>query len=195
VQARADDLLVRSLKVQGGEADIGGERTAFARLVMSGVEVGQLGGAGGPMSRATIVLKLDDADALATELRSIVNALVRSTPTPEVPALGTWSWTRTAPLGDDLLVARASAVGTADPIAIGVRFTVRAEFAGIFLRGLSSANPPVHVQGAVFQGARQVQALLSSLRRVVSSALERRRTELYLAGGEGLAISGVWSSS
>jgi hypothetical protein len=36
---RPDDLFVRSLAVQGGEANIGGETTPFARVVMTGVEL------------------------------------------------------------------------------------------------------------------------------------------------------------
>ncbi|MGD0986112.1 MAG: hypothetical protein ABSA65_20265, partial [Acidimicrobiales bacterium] len=37
-----DDIIVRAVLVQGGEADIGGEKTAFARIVMSGVGVQQV---------------------------------------------------------------------------------------------------------------------------------------------------------
>ncbi len=37
-----DDIIVKAVTVQGGEADIGGEKTAFARIVMSGVGVQQV---------------------------------------------------------------------------------------------------------------------------------------------------------
>ena len=37
VRSRRDDLVVKAVMVQGGEAEIAGEKTAFARIVMSGV--------------------------------------------------------------------------------------------------------------------------------------------------------------
>jgi hypothetical protein len=40
-----------------------------------------------------------------------------------------------------------------------------------------AANPAVHEQGAILSGPRQAQALVSSLRNVVRSALELRRVE------------------
>jgi hypothetical protein len=180
VGSRPHDLLVKALNVQGGEADIGGVKTAFARIVMSGVDLEDASRARAPKRQECAVLKLDAAAALAGELREIVNGVVRSSPTPAVPALGTWIWTCAPPLDEDLLVVRASASGTAVPAA-GVRSIVRVDLTGTLVRGLSSSNPPVHVQGAVFSGTRQIQALVSSLGRLVHSALEQRRTESYLS--------------
>ena len=57
------------------------------------------------------------------------------------------------------------------------------EFTGIPVEGLASANPPVLVQRAVFSGPRQVQILISSLKKVVRSALEQRRTDVYIPIG------------
>jgi hypothetical protein len=132
------------------------------------------------------VLKLDDAAALAVGLSDVVNSIVRSSPTPAVPASGIWSWT-SEPLRDwDLLVARASANGEALAAATGTAATVRVDFTGTLVQGLTSADPTVHVQGAIFSGPRQVQALVSSLRKVVRSALEKRRLEIYVSMQESL---------
>ena len=178
-----DDIVVKALTVQGGEADIGGEKTAFARIVMSGVGVqeaevdDQV-----PRRQEIAVLKIDDAAALADGLHDVVDRIVRSTPTPAIPAIGNWSWTSVPPLDEDLLVARVSAEGAAVPAPSGMSSTVRLDFTGTLMRGLAAANPAVHVQGAIFSGPRQAQALVSSLRKVVRSALEQRRVEIYVSG-------------
>jgi hypothetical protein len=65
--------------------------------------------------------------------------------------------------------------------------TVRVDFTGTRVRGLTAANPAVHVQGAIFSGPRQAQALVSSLRKVVRSALEQRRVEFYVSAEESLS--------
>ncbi|MGA3215587.1 MAG: hypothetical protein ABSD97_07855 [Acidimicrobiales bacterium] len=187
---RREDLFVRAFSVQGGEADIGGEQTAFARIVLRGVQLDQAGHARQLQRQDALVLKLDEAAKLATELRDLVNTLVRATPTPVIPAFGTWSWTRLPPSAEDLVVARASAQGTAVAVATGVRFTVRVDLTGTLVGELSSSKPSLQRQGAVFSGAPQIQALVSSLKKVVNTALERRRTELYLSGFEPLAAFG-----
>jgi len=188
---RPDDLFVKSLVVQGGQANIGGERTSFARVVMTGVELRHVA----PEGRAQrcqegAVLKLEHAARFAAELRQIMNDMVRSTRTPTVPASGTWSWTSVPPLDEDILVRQATASGTAIALSTGATPTIRVDFTGILVRGLASSNPPLHVRGAVFSGPRQVQALISSLRKVVDSALEKQRLDTYVAGGEPLTAFG-----
>ncbi len=184
-----DDIIVKALSVQGGEADIGGEKTAFARIVMRGVGVQQAEvDDQAPRRQEIAVLKIDDAAALADGLHDVVDRIVRSTPTPAIPAIGNWSWTSAPPLDEDLLVARVSANGAAVPAPTGMSSTVRLDFTGTLVQGLAAANPAVHVQGAIFSGPRQAQALVSSLRKVVRSALEQRRVEIYLsAASESLS--------
>jgi hypothetical protein len=43
------------------------------------------------------------------------------------------------------------------------------------------------VQGAIFSGPQQVQALVNSLRKVVRSALQQRRVEMYVSAEESLS--------
>ena len=177
-----DDIVVKAVMVQGGEADIGGEKTAFARIVMSGVGVQQVKvDDHAPRRQEVAVLKLDDAAVFADGLHEVVDRIVRSTPTPAVPAMGNWSWTSTPPLDEDLLVAQASADGAAVPAVTGMTSTVRVDFTGTLVQGLTVANPAVHVQGAIFSGPRQAQALVSSLRKVVRSALAQGRAENYVS--------------
>ena len=182
-----DDIIVRAVLVQGGEADIGGEKTAFARIVMSGVGVQQVKvDDQAPRREEIAVFKLDDAAAFADGLHEVVDRIVRSTPTPSVPALGNWSWTSAPPLDEDLLVAQASANGAAVLAVTGMTSTVRVDFTGTPVQGLTVANPVVHVQGAIFSSPRQAQALVSSLRKVVRSALEQRRVENYVSAAKSL---------
>jgi len=182
-----DDIIVRAVLVQGGEADIGGEKTAFARIVMSGVGVQQVKvDDQAPRREEIAVFKLDDAAAFADGLHEVVDRIVRSTPTPSVPALGNWSWTSAPPLDEDLLVAQASANGAAVLAVTGMTSTVRVDFTGTPVQGLTVENPVVHVQGAIFSSPRQAQALVSSLRKVVRSALEQRRVENYVSAAKSL---------
>jgi len=186
VTARSrDDIIVKAVMVQGGEADIAGERTSFARIVMNGVGVQQVKlHDPAPRRQEIAVLKIDAAAALADGLHDVVDRIVRSTPTPMVPAIGNWSWT-SAPLHEeDLLVARVRADGAAVQAAEGLTSTVRVDFTGTLVEGLALANPAVHVQGAIFSGTRQAQALVSSLRKLVRSALEQRRVEIYVSAAE-----------
>jgi hypothetical protein len=193
VGPRRDDLVVKAVVVQGGEADIGGEKTAFARIVMTGVGLQHAKvDEKAPRRQEIAVLKLDDAAALAAGLRDVVDRIVRSTPTPAVPASGNWSWRSGPPLDEDLLVAQARAKGTAIPMAAGMATTVRVDFTGTLVEGLASANPAVHVQGAIFSGPRQAQALVSSLRKVVRSALEQRRVEIYVSAQDSLSAFPIW---
>jgi hypothetical protein len=188
VAPQRDDLVIKAVTVQGGEADIGGEKTAFARIVMSGIAVRHTQVEyQAPRRQETVVLRLDAAAALAASLKDVVDRIVRSTPTPAVPASGAWSWTSAPPLDEDLLVAQARAEGAADPAFTGLASTVRVDFTGTLVRGLLTADPAVHVQGAIFSGARQAQALVSSLRKVVRSALEQRRAEVYVSAQESLS--------
>jgi hypothetical protein len=188
VRALRNDLIVKAISVQGGETDIGGERTAFARIVMTGVDMRDVAsGASAPRRQEAAVLKIDDATVFATELHEVVDRLVRSTPTPMVPASGYWSWTSEPLLDEDLLVTRANAILPDVSVARGVAPVVRVDFTGTLVQGLSSADPAVHVQGAVFAGPRQVQTLISSLKKVVRSALEQQRLDIYLSEEESLS--------
>jgi hypothetical protein len=91
--------------------------------------------------------------------------------------MGNWSWTSAPPLDEDLLVAQVSADGA----VTGLTSTVRVDFTGTLVQGLAVENSAVHVQGAIFSGPRQAQALVSSLRKVVRSALEQPRVENYVS--------------
>ncbi len=181
-----EDLIVKAVLVQGGEAEIGGEKTAFARIVMTGVGPNHVKVDRAPWRQETAVLKLDDAAALAAGLRDVVDRIVRSTPTPAAAASGNWSWTSTPPLGEDLLVAQASAKSTAVAAGAGMTPTVRVDFTGTLVHGLASADPAVHVQGAIFSGPHQVQVLVNSLKKVVRSALQQRRVEIYVSAQQSV---------
>jgi len=183
-----DDIIVKAVMVQGGEADIGGEKTVFARIVMNGVGLQQVKVDDQVLRRQEVaVLKLDDVAAFADGLHEVVNRIVRSTPTPAVPAMGNWSWTSAPPLDEDLLVAQASANGATVLAVTGMTSTVRVDFTGTLVQGLAVDNPAVHVQGAIFSGPRQAQALVSSLRKVVRSALEQPRVENYVSAAASLS--------
>jgi len=188
VDSRRGDLLVKAVSVQGGESDIGGEKMAFARIVMSGVGLESSGlGAEAPRRREIAVLKLADAEQLAAGLHDVLNLMARSAPTPPAPAMGIWSWTTEPPFGDDLLVAETNANGTAIAAQGVVTPTVRVDFTGTSVQALASPNPLVQVQGAIFSGPRQVRVLISSLRKVVRSALEQRRVEVYVSAEQSLS--------
>ncbi len=182
---RPDDLFVKAISVQGGEANIGGKRTPFARIVMTGVELRHATADPHTLRRQEgAVLKLEHAASFAAELRRILNDMVRASRTPTVPSAGTWSWTSVPLSAEDIMVTQVTASGTAVALVAGPTPTVRVDFMGTLVHGLTSSNPALHVQGAVFSGPRQVQALISSLRKVVDSALERQRRDAYVAAGE-----------
>src|ERR1035441_353913 len=94
VRSRRDDLVVKAFIVQGGEAEIAGEKAAFARIVMSGVSNLDSDAARG---QEIAVLMIDDAAALAAGLHDVLDRIVRSTATPAVATSGSWSWTSTPP--------------------------------------------------------------------------------------------------
>ncbi len=188
VPARGDDLVVKAVMVQGGEAEIAGVKTAFARIIMSGVGPQHVNLDGRAQRRQEIaVLKLDDAAAFAAGLHEVVDRIVRSTPTPAVAASGSWSWTSTPPSDEDLLVAQARAYGAAVVSATGTASTVRVDLTGTLVAGLTSEDPPVQVLGAIFIAPHLAQVLAKSLRKVVRSALEQRRVEFYLSPRESLS--------
>ncbi len=183
VSSRRDDLVVKAVMVQGGEAEIAGVKTAFARIVMSGVDPEHVRLDARAQRRQVIaVLKLDDAAALAAGLRDVVDRIVRSTATPSVAASGSWTWTSTPPLGEDLLVVEARADSTAVVSAARMAPTVRVDFTGTPVEGLTAESPPVHVLGAVFSAPHLAQALGNSLIKVVRSVLGQRRVELSFVG-------------
>ena len=181
IRPQREDLFVKAVSVQGGESDIGGETTAFARIAMTGVGLSSSAtSTQAPKRQEIAVLTLEEAEDLAAQLGELLNFMERSNPTPAPPAMGLWAWRSDPPLDDDLLVAQASAGATAIRAAGQVIPTVRVEFTGTSVHGLTSDNPPVRVQRAVFSGQRQVQVLISSLKKVVRSALEQRRIDIYV---------------
>jgi hypothetical protein len=186
-----DELFVKSLSVQGGEAHIGGERTSYARIIMTGVDLEHANSqALVPRRQESAVLRLEHAAAFASDLGQIVNELVRSTPTPAVAAIGSWSWSSVPPHSEELIVARTDAAKTSVAVAAGARPTVRVDFTGTLVRGLASYGAPVHAQTAVFSSPRQVQALISSLKKVVNSQLAQRRLEVYVSAPPPVSNSG-----
>ena len=177
----SEDLLVTSLKVQGGEADVGGDKLAFARVLMSGIRLENLTL---PVERTrtqqVAVLNLDLAEQLTLGLRDIMNSWARSSPTPVMPARGTWSWTSDPPRADDILVAQVGAVrkeiGTAEqPTPI-----IRLDFTGTLLKALTSDLPPIRMPGAIFTVPRHVQSLISSLKKCTLAL--RPQSELRYLG-------------
>jgi len=165
-------LLVTSLSVQGGEAAIGDEKTAFVRIVMSGVRLENMRlSSDTTPKRQAAVLKLGVADELTTSLREIMSLWARSTPTPVVPARGMWSWTSDSPPGDDILVTKVRAGGEEVRTAEHTTPIVRLDFVGTLLKALTSDVPPIRVPSAVFTVPRHVQSLISSLKKC-SAALK-----------------------
>jgi hypothetical protein len=186
VRSRRDDLVVKAFIVQGGEAEIAGEKAAFARIVMSGVSNLDSDAA---RRQEIAVLMIDDAAALAAGLHDVLDRIVRSTATPAVATSGSWSWTSTPPLGEDLLVVQASADGTVIAATTGMASTVRVDFTGMPVQGLSAEDPPVQVLGVTFSAPHLAQVLVNSLRKVVRSALQQRRVEVYVS--PRAALSGI----
>lgn len=184
-----DGLLVKALSVQGGETDVKGEVTAFARVVMSGVAFEHLNtGSAAPRRQDAVVLELSGVEELVGGLGEILGLLARATPTRMEPAMGLWSWRSEPLLEEDLLVAQANVTAAAIRVGNQVTPTVRVDFTGIPVLGLESAVPPVHAQGYVFNGPRQVQVLMSSLKKVVRSALNQRRADVYVPAEPCLSV-------
>ena len=76
-----DDLFVRAVSVQGGESDIAGEKTAFARITMTGVGLASSAtNTPAPRRQETAVLKLSEAEDLAAQLGELLSFMARSTP-------------------------------------------------------------------------------------------------------------------
>lgn len=183
-----DDLLVSAVSVQGGESDIGGVTADFARIVMSGVGSGMTGigsgssiaGAEAPRRQRAAVLELAAAEQLAIDLQTVVSLMAESLHAPTPTAMGIWSWRSEPLLDDDLVVAGVDVCSTAIRDVSRVTPAIRLKFTGRSIRQCSSGDPSIHVQGAIFAGPRQVQALVSSLKKVVRSSLQRRRVEIYI---------------
>lgn len=177
----SEDLLVTSLSIQGGEAVIAGERTAFARVIISGVPLENMRvSSAKPPTRQATVLKLDIADELILRLREIMNLWARSSPTPVPPARGIWSWTSEPPPAADILVSEIRA--DREEIAAGRSATpiVRLDFNGTLVGALSSELPPARMPGAVFTVPRHVQSLISSLKKCTVAL--RPQAELQFLG-------------
>jgi hypothetical protein len=64
---------------------------------------------------------------------------------------------------------------------------VRVDFAGTPVEGLTAEDPPLQVLGAVFSAPHLAQVPVNSLRKVVRSALEQRRVEMYVSVEESLS--------
>lgn len=188
----AEDLYVKALSVQGGETEINGEMTWFARIVLTGVDLKHFGGSEPAARRQEgVVLSLDLASALAVELREVVHDIVRRTPTPTIPATGIWSWSSLAPRGEELVVSDAEVYGVAIPFGYDERLTVRVDFVGTLAHKGAGDAPPADVLGTVFSGPRQVQALIASLKKVVSSAAEKRRLEQLVSADRSGSAFGL----
>jgi hypothetical protein len=185
----SEDLLVTSLSVQGGEALIGSEKSAFARILLSGLRLENttLSEDRRP-ARQVAVLKLDVAHELLVGLREIMNSWARSTPTPVVPARGVWSWMSGPLPGDDILVTHVKTGG--EQIRKGDQVTpiIRLDFMGTPLEHSSLDVAPSPMPGAVFSVPRHVQALISSLKKCILAL--RPQTELQYLGFAMTALDG-----
>ena len=176
-----EDLFVQAVSVQGGEADLAGEKAAFARITLSGH------GCDSPVPDAratrrqeTALLKLTDAEELATQLGEVLNVMSRSSAARVAPAMGLWSWRAEPPLDDDVLVVGMEATVVAIREGAKVSPTVRLELIGMPVGELRLGVPPIHFQRAIFSGSRQVQSLISSLKKVARSAREQQRLDVYV---------------
>ena len=89
----------------------------------------------------------------------------------------------TPPLGEDLLVAEATADTVVSPT--GTASTVRVDLRGTPVHGLRAADPPVQVLGAVFSAPQLAQVLVNALRKVVRSG--RQHQHVY-ASPKGLVL-------
>jgi hypothetical protein len=181
VRGVSEDLLVTSLSVQGGEAVIGDEKAAFARILMSGVRLQNMKLPPDRVkTRQVALLKLDLAEELAVRLREIMNLWARSSPTPVLPARGTWSWNSEPLPSDDILVSQVKAgreeiqaTGQTTPI-------VRLDFTGALLKASTSGLPPARMPAAIFTVPRHVQSLISSLKKCTLAL--RPQSELHYLG-------------
>jgi len=181
VELAAEDLIVTSLSVQGGEAVIAGERAAFARILMCGIRLAHFNTSSEQTpTRQVAVLKLDVAEELIAGLHEIMNLWARSSPTPVVPARGIWSWTSEAPPGDDIFVTQVKAGGEEIRTADQSTPIIRLDFTGILLKASTTDPEPVRMPGAIFTVPRHVQALISSLKKCTLAL--RPETELRFLG-------------
>jgi hypothetical protein len=177
----SEDLLVTSLSIQGGEAAIAGKRTAFARVIISGVPLEDMKvSSSKPPTRQAAVLKLDTADELILRLREIMNSWARSSPTPILPARGIWSWTSEPPPRQDILVSQITAERQEITAGSGATPIVRLDFNGTFVGDLSSSVAPARMPGAIFTVPRHVQSLISSLKKCTLAL--RPEAELQFLG-------------
>jgi len=179
--ALSRDLLVTALSIQGGEAEIAGERTAFARVIISGVPLQNMKvSSERSPTRQAVVLTLEVAEELIVRLRDIMNLWARSSPTPILPARGIWSWTSEPPPGEDILVSDIKA--DREQINAGANATpiVRLDFNGTLVGSLGSGAPPARMPGAVFTVPRHVQSLIGSLKKCTSAL--RPQAELQFLG-------------
>jgi len=167
IQDTGEDLLVTSLSVQGGETLIAGEKTAFARILLSGLRLENMTvSSERRLARQVTVLKVDVAQELLIGLREIMNLWARSTRTPVLPARGVWSWMSGPLPDDDILVTHVRVAGEAIRQADLVTPIIRLDFRGVVLSGLAASGlPPRRMPGAVFTVPRHVQALISSLKK------------------------------
>jgi len=167
--------------VQGGEADVAGAQLAFARILMSGIRLGSMTL---PLERTPVqqvaVLNLDLAEQLTLGLREIMNLWARSSPTPVLPARGTWSWTSERPRDDDILVTQVEAAKSDIGTAARTTPTIRLDFTGTLLKAATTDPAPVRMPGAIFTVPRHVQSLISSMKKCIVAL--RPQTELRYLG-------------
>ena len=127
------------------------------------------------------MLKLSEAEDLAAQLNELLSFMARSTPTPAAPAMGLWAWRSDPLLDDDLLVAAGERRRHGHPSG---RAGDPDDPCGVHRHpcgGPCSRQPTDPGSAGRLQWpAAQVQSLISSLKKVVRSALEQRRTDVYI---------------
>ena len=176
-----EDLLVTSVSVQGGEAVIGEDKAAFARILISGTRLANMTvPAKKTTARQAAVLNLAIAEELTISLHDIMNQWARSSPTPILPARGTWTWTSEQPPDDDILITEVQA--RREQIRAANRSTpiVRLDFRGHLVKALTTDRQPTRMPGAVFTVPRHVQSLISSLKKCTLAL--RPQSELQYLG-------------
>jgi hypothetical protein len=182
-----EDLLIHTVMVQGGSVTVGDTAMPFVRIGMAGIPVDELGQGSRPVERVVgAVLNLDQADELASGLRSVMAHEPWGVAALANPARAIWRETSALSEGDMLVAGLGARITGGETIRL-----VRMDFTGIWLGGPTPDDQQLYTQGALFPDPVQLCSLISSVKKCVkairtaSSTPARSRDEQASAGDGG----------
>ncbi len=154
----------------------------FVRIGMAGIPVDELGQGSRPVERVVgAVLNLDQADELASGLRSVMAHEPWGVAALANPARAIWRETSALSEGDMLVAGLGARITGGETIRL-----VRMDFTGIWLGGPTPDDQQLYTQGALFPDPVQLCSLISSVKKCVKAirtasstpSAEPRRTGL-----------------